>query len=34
VPKVGQGEQTQRAEVSGLWDTLNIWMMSSRVDDK
>ena len=34
MPEVGQSEQTQRAEVSGLWDTLNIWTMSSRVDDK
>jgi hypothetical protein len=34
VPKAGQSEQTHRVEVSGLWETLNIWTMSSRVDDK
>jgi hypothetical protein len=34
VPEEGQGEQIQRAEVSGLWDTLKIWMMPARVDDK
>jgi hypothetical protein len=34
VPEVGQGEQIHRAEVSGLWDTLKIWMMLVRVDDK
>jgi hypothetical protein len=34
VPEVGQSEQTQREEVSGLWDTRSIWMMSTRVDDK
>jgi hypothetical protein len=34
VPEVRQSEQTQRAEVSGLWDTQSIWTMSTRVDDK
>jgi hypothetical protein len=34
VPEAGQSEQTQRAEVSGLWDTQSIWMMSTGVDDK
>jgi hypothetical protein len=34
VPEVGQSEQTQRAEVSGMWDTWSIWMMSIGVDDK
>jgi hypothetical protein len=34
VPEVGQSEQTQRAEVSGLWDTRSIWTMSTRVYDK
>jgi hypothetical protein len=34
VPEVGQSEQTHRAEVSGLWDTQSIWMMSKWVDDK
>ena len=34
MPEVGQGEQIQRAEVSGLWGTLKIWMMLARVDDK
>jgi hypothetical protein len=28
VPEVGQSEQTQRAEVGGLWDTWRIWTMS------
>jgi hypothetical protein len=34
VPEAGQSEQTQRAEVSGQWDTQSIWTMSTRVDDK
>jgi hypothetical protein len=34
VPEVGKSEQTQRAELSGLWDTQSIWMMSTGVDDK
>jgi hypothetical protein len=34
VLEVGQSEQTQRAEVSGPWDTRSIWMMSTGVDDK
>jgi hypothetical protein len=32
--EVGQSEQTQRAEVSGLWDTWSIWTMSIGVDCK
>jgi hypothetical protein len=34
VPEAGQSEQTQRAEVGGLWDTQSIWTMSRGVDDK
>jgi hypothetical protein len=34
VPEVGQSEQTQRAEVGGLWDTRSLWTMSTRVGDK
>jgi hypothetical protein len=34
VPEVGQGEQIQRVEVSGLWGTMKIWMMPTRVNDK
>jgi hypothetical protein len=34
VPEAGQNGQTQRAEVSGLWDTWSIWKMSTGVDDK
>jgi hypothetical protein len=34
VPKAGQSEQTQRAEVGGLWDTRSLRMMSTGVDDK
>jgi hypothetical protein len=34
VPEVGQSEQTQRAEVGGLWDTQSLWMMSTGVGDK
>jgi hypothetical protein len=34
VPEVRQSEQNQRVEVSGLWDTWSIWMMSIGVDDK
>jgi hypothetical protein len=34
VPEAGQSEQTRRVEVSDLWDTQSIWMMSRGVDDK
>jgi hypothetical protein len=34
VPEAGQSDQTQREEVSDLWDTQRIWIMSTRVDDK
>jgi hypothetical protein len=34
VPEAGQSGQTWRVEVSGLWDTQSIWMMSIAVDDK
>ena len=34
MPETRQSEQTQRAEVSGLWDTRSIWTMSTGVDDK
>jgi hypothetical protein len=34
VTEARQSGQTQRVEVSGLWDTRSIWTMSTRVDDK
>jgi hypothetical protein len=34
VPEAGQDEQIQRAEVSGLWGTLKIWVMLIRVGNK
>jgi hypothetical protein len=34
VPEVGQGGKIHREEVCGLWDTMNIWTMPVRVDDK
>jgi hypothetical protein len=34
VPEAGQSEQTQRAEVGGMWDTQSLWIMSTRVGDK
>jgi hypothetical protein len=34
VLKVGQSEQTQRAEVGGLWDTQSLWAMLIGVGDK
>jgi hypothetical protein len=34
VPEARQSEQTQRVEVSDLWDTQSIWTMSIGVDDK
>jgi hypothetical protein len=32
VPEAGQSEQTQRAEVGGLWDTRGLWTMSTGVE--
>ena len=34
MPEARQSGQTQREEVSGLWDTQIIWIMSIGVDDK
>jgi hypothetical protein len=34
MPEAVQSGQTQRAEVSGLWDTRSIWTVSTWVDDK
>ena len=34
MPEMGQSEKNQREEVSDLWDTQSIWMMSTGVDDK
>jgi hypothetical protein len=32
VPEAGQSEQTQRAKVGDLWDTRDLWTMSTEVE--